>query len=155
MADITGTFNDCATGLDEFLAPYAAPVARRAAHLPDATAFTDAYLEGLVERFEWIQGEYRGRRRSFDTLFGHRPRSGAVAFADRWQAVLARMDAADPRALAGLIRSLVGGSPTAPTAHAAHAAHAARRPGCQMSKYSMNSQGCGRRSRASTSFFIL
>jgi hypothetical protein len=111
VADITGTFNDCVTPLDEFVAPYASPVARRAVHLPDAAAFTEAYLAGFVERFEWIQGEYRSRRRSFDTLFGHRPRSGAVSFVDRWLGVLARMDDSDPRALARLIGSLVGGAP--------------------------------------------
>jgi hypothetical protein len=68
-------------------------------------AFREAYLEGFVERFSWIQAEYRGRRRSFDTLFTHRPRSGAVGFADRWESVLARMDSSDPHALASLIRA--------------------------------------------------
>ena len=105
ISDITGTFNDCATELSEFVGQYALPVTRRAAHLPDPEGFADAYLAGFVERFEWIQREYRSRRRSFDTIFRHRPRSGAVAFADRWLSVLARMDSADPRDLARLIRA--------------------------------------------------
>ncbi|MCX7040046.1 MAG: hypothetical protein NT005_13050 [Spirochaetes bacterium] len=105
VADITGTFNDCATPLAEFTPPYANPVNRRRAQVPDAAAFAEAYLEGFVERFTWIQGEYRRRRRAFDTLFTYRPRAGAVGFADRWQSVLARMDSSDPRELAGLIRA--------------------------------------------------
>ena len=105
VADITGTFNDCATALAEFAPHYAAPVNRRAAQLPDAAAFAEAYLEGFLERFEWIQAEYRRRKRAFDTLFTHRPRAGAVGFADRWQSVLARMDSSDPREMAGLIRA--------------------------------------------------
>jgi hypothetical protein len=105
VADITGTFNDCATPLAEFTPRYADPVNRRAAQVPDAAAFAEAYLEGFVERFTWIQGECRQRRRAFDTLFTHRPQAGAVGFADRWQSILARMDSSDPRELAGLIRA--------------------------------------------------
>ena len=105
VADITGTFNDCATPLAEFTPHYADSVNKRAAQLADAPAFAEAYLEGFVERFTWIQAEYRRRRRAFDTLFTHRPRAGAVGFADRWLSVLARMDSSDPGELADLIRA--------------------------------------------------
>ena len=104
ITDHTGTFGDYLSELAHHGAEYATAVNRRVAYLPHPQRFADAYLEAFVERFGGIQQEYRKRRRAFDTLFRHRPRVEAGSFAYRWEKVLSRMDATDPRKLAGLIR---------------------------------------------------
>jgi len=104
VADHTGTFNDYLSPLHTFAKEYAGPVNRRTEHLPNAKEFAEAYLEAFVGRFARIQEDYRLRRKAFDTLFKSRPRSEAGSFAYRWERVLARLDATDPRELAQLIR---------------------------------------------------
>jgi len=104
VADHTGTFNDYLSPLQALAKEYASPVNRRAEHLPDARAFAEVYLDAFVGRFARIQEDYRLRRKAFDTLFKSRPRNEAGSFAYRWERVLARLDATDPRQLAQVIR---------------------------------------------------
>jgi hypothetical protein len=105
VSDPTGCFADYQGDFEKVLAQYAEPVNRRMKQLPDPRMFAGVYLDAFVERFADIQEEYRHRRRAFDTLFGHRKRDEAGSFAYRWERVLQRLDDADPRQLADLIRS--------------------------------------------------
>ncbi len=104
VADPTGTFTDYHRELSQSVPAYAAAIGRRTNHVSDASAFADAFIEAFVIRFGQIQGEYRKRRRAFDTLFKHKRRDERGSFAYRWERVLARLDAADPAKLADLIR---------------------------------------------------
>ena len=104
VSDHTGTFNDYASPLSEFTTAYAQPVNRRRPVLRDPGAFATAYLGGLRERFLHIQGEYRLRRRAFDSLFSHVPSQEQGSFAYRWMRVLARLDATDAGEVVDLIR---------------------------------------------------
>ena len=54
--------------------------------------FAEAYLESFEERFAHIQGEYRKRRRAFDTLFKHCRYDPGGSFGFRWECVLRRLD---------------------------------------------------------------
>ena len=51
-----------------------------------------------------LQEDYRRRKRSFDTLFKHRPRDERGSFAYRWERILARLDHTDPLALTQALR---------------------------------------------------
>jgi len=104
VADHTGTFTNYLQDLRRFAPEYAAPMNRRAAHVPNPQAFFQAYLEAFQERFSHIQEEYRKRKRAFDTLFKHLPRDVAGNFGHRWEQVLQRLRLADPGQLAELIR---------------------------------------------------
>ena len=104
VADHTGTFNDYLGPLERFAAAYARPVTRRWHCLPNPARFIDAYLDAFTDHFLHVQRDYRRRRRAFEQLFKYRPRDEAGSFAYRWEMVLKRMDATDPRALADLIR---------------------------------------------------
>src|SRR5437660_11797468 len=66
IADHTGTFGDYRSELARFAPAYANAVNKRRDSLRNVQAFTDAYLAAFVERFHYIQGEYRKRKRSFD-----------------------------------------------------------------------------------------
>ena len=107
VADHTGTFSDYLSPLEHFAAEYAGPVNRRNEFLTNREEFLDAYLEAFVSQFAKVQQEYRKRRKAFDTLFKYRPRDERGSFAYRWECVLKRMDATDPRQFAGLIRTHV------------------------------------------------
>ena len=72
--------------------------------MPNAGEFAENYLEAFEQRFEHIQQVYRERRRAFDSLFKHRPWDPGGSMAYRWFHVLKRLDAADPRQLAVVIR---------------------------------------------------
>jgi hypothetical protein len=105
VSDHTGTFSNYEGDLALNMAAYAEPVNRRAARMPNAGEFAEGYLDAFVQRFEHIQIVYRERRRAFDSLFKHRPWDPGGSMAYRWFHILKRLDAADPRQLAAIIRS--------------------------------------------------
>jgi hypothetical protein len=107
IADHTGTFGDFRSDLICFAPAYANVINKRRYCLRDVQIFTDAYLSAFADRFRYIQGEYRKRKRSFDTLFKHLERDEAGSFAYRWERVLARLEAADAGQLAEAIRQHV------------------------------------------------
>lgn len=109
VADHTGTFNDYRNPLESSAAAYAHSINDRLEYLSDKAAFREAFLLSFVERFTQIQQDYRKRQRAFDTLFKHLPRNEQGSFAFRWEKVLARLAAADPTKLAGIIRGQVKG----------------------------------------------
>jgi hypothetical protein len=104
VADHTGTFTDYRRSLAETAMAYAQPVNKRLAMLAHPEAFAQAYLNGFIERFDKIQHEYRSRKRAFDNLFKHQPPVEAGNLSYRWLRVLDRMNQANPRELAELIR---------------------------------------------------
>ena len=67
--------------------------------MPDPQGFATAYLDAFREQFLHIQGDYRKRRRAFDTLFKHCHTTPAGSFAYRWECVLRRLDQTNPYAL--------------------------------------------------------
>ena len=104
VSDHTGTFNDYASPLSEFTTAYAQPVNRRRTFLRNAADFAQAYLAGFQERLLHVQGEYRLRRRAFDTLFAYVPGQEQGGFAYRWRRVLARLDGTDVNEIVSMIR---------------------------------------------------
>jgi len=105
VADHTGTFVDYRAELIAFAEGYAAPVSRRLGMVPQPAALADAYLTAFKERFDYIQQEFRKRRRAFLTLFRHGRYEQEGAFAFRWERVLERLDRTDPAALTDAIRA--------------------------------------------------
>jgi len=104
VSDPTGCFANYRRPFEEVAAEYAEPVNERVERLPNPRMFAGVYLDAFVERFSAIQTEYRRRRRAFDTLFRHCQRDEGGSFAYRWEQVLYRLNAANPRRLADLIR---------------------------------------------------
>ena len=76
--------------------------------LPDAREFAACYLAAFRDQFLHIQGDYRKRRRAFDTLFKHSRYDPGGSFAYRWECVLRRLDQTNPYALVEAIRQRVG-----------------------------------------------
>jgi hypothetical protein len=72
--------------------------------VPDPQGFATTYLDALRDQFPHIQGDYRKRRRAFDTLFKHCKYDPAGSFAYRWECVLRRLDQTNPYALVEAIR---------------------------------------------------
>ena len=72
--------------------------------MPDPKAFATAYLNAFREELVSIQGDYRKRRRAFDTLFKHCKYDSGGSFAYRWECVLRRLDHTDPDELVEAIR---------------------------------------------------
>jgi hypothetical protein len=108
VADHTGTFNDYASPLTEFALKYALPVTRRRSFLADMGSFSRAYCAAFEERLLRIQEDYRRRRKAYDSLFLHLPAQEPGSFAYRWKRVLARLDEANPSALAEMVRGHIG-----------------------------------------------
>ena len=104
VADPSGAFSDYRTSLIEAAAAYARPVNARAGFLPDPREFAETYLEAFKAGFMHVQGDYRKRRRAFDTLFKHCAYDPAGSFAYRWECVLRRLDQTDVEVLARCIR---------------------------------------------------
>lgn len=103
VADPTGSFTNFEKELDHDAPAYAAPIRDRLPFLTDGDAFTQAYTNALIDRFEHIQKSYRRSRAAFDALFSHRWRDPAGNLAHRWAKVLARLDRSDPKTLARII----------------------------------------------------
>jgi hypothetical protein len=113
VSDPTGCFNDYASPLAEFTVNYAFPVTRRRAMLARVDAFADAYLNAFLAGFQHIQGEYRRRRKGFDSLFGHLPDQKEGSFPYRWRRVLARLDETSVGELVVLMRGNIARSASA------------------------------------------
>jgi hypothetical protein len=105
VSDHTGTFMDYDTPLETFSAAYARPIARRRDCFPCWRDAADAYLTAFLERFLYIQQEYRKRQRAFDRLFKHRRRDEQGSYAYRWERVLDRLNRTDPAALVAGVRA--------------------------------------------------
>jgi hypothetical protein len=105
VSDHTGTFMDFTSSFSRLAPAYALPVNSRAAWLPDARAFAEAYLAAFTSRFAYIQSEYNRHRRGFRALFRYRPRDEKGSFAYRWERILDRLEAADPAAVEADIRN--------------------------------------------------
>jgi hypothetical protein len=113
VADHAGTFRDYESDLALLAAGYAGPVWSRRNEVADLRAFAEAYLQAFAERLAAVQENYRRQRRAFDTLFQHtRQDKGAIAW--RWKLVLARLDWAQPEALAAVIRKACQLDPPVP-----------------------------------------
>jgi hypothetical protein len=104
MGDHSGAFGDYRHPLETFALHYARPVNTRDKVMPNPQAFATAYLDALREQFLHIQGDYRKRRRAFDTLFKHCKYDAGGSFAFRWEWVLRRLDETNPYALVEAIR---------------------------------------------------
>jgi hypothetical protein len=107
VGDHTGAFGEYKLPLETFAAYYARPANLRDKVVPDAQGFATAYLDALRDQFLHIQGDYRKRRRAFDTLFKHCPYDPAGSFAYRWECVLRRLDQTNPYALVEAIRQQI------------------------------------------------
>ena len=107
VGDHSGAFGEYKLPLETFAAHYARPVNIRDKLLPDPKAFATTYLDAFREQFLHIQGDYRKRRRAFDTLFKHCHYDPAGSFAYRWECVLRRLDQTNPYALVEAIRQQV------------------------------------------------
>jgi hypothetical protein len=107
VSDHSGAFTEYHLPLERMAAYYAGPVNDREDKVPDARAFAENYLAGFRECFLHIQGDYRKRRRAFDTLFKHCKYDPAGSFAYRWELVLRRLDQTDPEALLQVIRPCI------------------------------------------------
>jgi hypothetical protein len=104
LADHTGSFWDYETPLEWFADQYATPIHRRAAVVPDAAAFAEAYLSAILVSFRRIQDEFRRETKAFLNLFMGRSWDNRGSFADRWPKVLQRLDETDPEKLVAAIR---------------------------------------------------
>lgn len=104
VTDHTGAFAEYSLSLEQHAAVYAGPINRRLAFLPYPKEAAATYVEAFLERFIYIQQEYRKRKRAFDTLFKHRRRDEQGSFAYRWERVLDRMNRTDPTTIADRIR---------------------------------------------------
>jgi len=107
IGDHSGAFGEYKLPLEKFAAHYARPVNTRDKVIPDPQAFASTYLDAFREQFLHIQGDYRKRRRAFDTLFKHCKYDPAGSFAYRWECVLRRLDQTNPYALMEAIRRQV------------------------------------------------
>jgi hypothetical protein len=104
VADHSGAFGEYKLPLETFAAHYARPVNARDKVVPDAQGFATAYLDAFRDQFLHIQGDYRKRRRAFDTLFKHCKYDRGGSFAYRWECALRRLDQTNPYALVDAIR---------------------------------------------------
>jgi hypothetical protein len=107
VGDHSGAFAEYKLPLEIFAAHYARPVNTRDKVLPNARDFAAAYLSAFGEQFLHIQGDYRKRRRAFDTLFKHCKYDPVGSFAYRWECILRRLDQADADALVEAIRKQI------------------------------------------------
>jgi hypothetical protein len=107
VGDHTGAFGEYKLPLENFAAHYARPVNIRDRVMPDPQGFATDYLDAFRDQFLHIQGDYRKRRRAFDTLFKHCKYDPGGSFAYRWECVLRRLDQTNPYALVEAIRQQI------------------------------------------------
>jgi len=107
VGDPTGSFVDYQRRLLEMAGAYARPVNLRAGKVPRLGEFAEAYLQAFRDRFGQLQGDYRKRRRAFDSLFKHCRYDPAGSFAYRWECVLRRLNETDADALALAVREQI------------------------------------------------
>jgi hypothetical protein len=114
VGDHSGAFTEYQKPLVTFAADYARPVNLREGVVPDPREFAYAYLAAFQEHFLSTQGDYRKRRRAFDTLFKHCRYDPGGSFAFRWECVLRRLDQTNPDELLAAIRAHIRGLKSAP-----------------------------------------
>jgi hypothetical protein len=107
VVDHSGAFGEYKLPLETFAANYARPANTRDKVVPDPRGFATTYLDALRDQFLHIQGDYRKRRRAFDTLFKHCKYDPDGSFAYRWECVLRRLDQTNPYALVETIRQQI------------------------------------------------
>jgi hypothetical protein len=107
VVDHSGAFGEYVLPLENFAAHYARPVNTRSKFVPNVRGFAVAYLDAFREQFLHIQGDYRKRRRAFDTLFKHCKYDAAGSLAYRWECVLRRLDQTKVEALVEAIRQQI------------------------------------------------
>ena len=105
VGDHSGAFTEYKKPLTTFAADYARPINVRESLVPNPREFADAYLAALESQFLHTQGDYRKRRRAFDTLFKDSRYDPAGSFAYRWECVLRRLDQTNPKELLSVIRA--------------------------------------------------
>jgi len=104
VGDHSGAFGEYQLPLETFATQYARPVNIRDKVVPNPQAFAAGYLEAFREQFLRVQGDYRKRRRAFDTLFKHCKYDAGGSFAFRWECALRRLDQTKPDTLVEAIR---------------------------------------------------
>jgi len=104
VGDHSGAFGEYKLPLETFAAHYARPVNTRDKVVSNPQEFATTYLAAFRDQFLHIQGDYRKRRRAFDTLFKHCKYDDGGSFACRWEFVLRRLDRTDVDALIEAIR---------------------------------------------------
>ena len=105
VGDHSGAFTEYRKPLSTFAADYARPVNVRELLVPDPKEFAQAYLAAFRDQFVHTQGDYRKRRRGFDTLFKHCRYDPGGSFAYRWECVLRRLDQTEVDELLETIRA--------------------------------------------------
>jgi len=104
VGDHSGAFGEYQLPLETFAAHYARPINTRDRLVPKPQDFAAAYLAAFRDQFLRIQGDYRKRRRAFDTLFKHCKYDARGSFAYRWECTLRRLDQTEADSLVGAIR---------------------------------------------------
>jgi hypothetical protein len=104
VGDHSGAFGEYRLPLETFAAHYARPINTRDKVVPNPRDFATAYLTAFRDQLLHIQGDYRKRRRAFDTLFKHCKYDAGASFAGGWEFVLRRLDQTNPYALVEAIR---------------------------------------------------
>ena len=104
LGDHSGAFGEYRRPLETFAEHYARPVNVRDKVISHPADFARAYLAAFREQLLHIQGDYRKRRRAFDTLFKHCKYDQGGSFAFRWECVLHRLDQTDMEKLTDAIR---------------------------------------------------
>jgi hypothetical protein len=104
LGDHSGAFTEYNLSLETFAADYARPINVRENLVSNPQEFALEYLKAFEAQFVHIQGDYRKRRRAFDTLFKHCKYDPGGSFAYRWECILRRLDETDATALIGAIR---------------------------------------------------
>ncbi|HWQ91147.1 MAG TPA: hypothetical protein VN673_05715 [Clostridia bacterium] len=107
VADHTGAFGEYELPLAASAAGYSRPVNVRDRLVPNPVAFAEAYLEEMRAQLLHIQGDYRKRRRAFDTLFKHGSYDPAGSFAFRWDCILKRLDQTDVDEIMRVVRAQI------------------------------------------------
>jgi hypothetical protein len=104
VGDHSGAFTEYKKPLVLFAPEYARPVNVRESLLPNPQEFAQAYLSAFQAQFLHTLGDYRKRRRAFDTLFKHCRYDPGGSFAYRWECVLRRLDQTSPQELVAAVR---------------------------------------------------
>jgi hypothetical protein len=107
VCDHSGAFGEYKQPLEAAASCYAKPLNSRETLVPNAREFARTYLEACREQLYHIQGDYRKRRRAFDTLFKHSKYDAGGSLAYRWECVLRRLDATHIDILMSAIRRQV------------------------------------------------
>jgi hypothetical protein len=107
VCDHSGAFGEYKQPLTTWAAHYARPVNVRDKALSEPRAFAQSYLAAFRDQFVHIQGDYRKRRRAFDTLFKHTVYDPGGSFAYRWECTLKRLDQTNVDELMETIRQKI------------------------------------------------